>query len=241
MRNSENLDAFAKSLCAVQGELRPALKDSSNPFFKSKYADLESAVETARPILAKHGFAITQGCVERENGSWILVTKLMHSSGQWMETDCPILVKDQSAQGFGSGMSYARRYSFMAILGMTATDDDDDAEAAVGRHHQNLTPTKQPILKPNPPTPSPTPQPAPIPAQNGPIQANKTASSNLSEAQLKRLWAITKQYGWTTKQVKELVSYKFQKDSSSDLTKDEYDYLTQLLQSQKPENHEVIR
>ena len=127
---SDNIAELAAALSKAQGEITGALKDSSNPFFKSKYADLASCWDACRKQLAANGLSVIQTTEPTEAGL-MLVTTLAHSSGQWVRGSMPVLTKDASPQGQGSGITYARRYALAAIVGLAQIDDD--AEAAQNR------------------------------------------------------------------------------------------------------------
>lgn len=127
--SSETKDLFA-ALVKAQSKIRGALKDSDNPFFKSKYADLESCWEAIRDPLTANGLCIIQ-TMAHENGEDYLDTTLAHTSGQWIKGRIRLLLPKKDPQGMGSSITYARRYGLAAIVGLTQVDDD--AEAAVGR------------------------------------------------------------------------------------------------------------
>jgi hypothetical protein len=127
---SETIGALAAALSKAQADITGALKDSSNPFFKSKYADLASCWDACRKQLAANGLSVIQTTQMTEQGL-MLVTTLAHASGEWIAGQMPVLTKDASPQAQGSGLTYARRYALAAIVGLAQIDDD--AEAAQGR------------------------------------------------------------------------------------------------------------
>ena len=127
---SDSIGALAAALSKAQADITGALKDSSNPFFKSKYADLASCWDACRKQLAANGLSVIQTTQMTEQGL-MLVTTLAHASGEWIAGQMPVLTKDNSPQGQGSGITYARRYALAAIVGLAQIDDD--AEAAQGR------------------------------------------------------------------------------------------------------------
>ena len=127
---SNVIGALAAALSKVQGAMVGAVKDSSNPFFKSKYADLSSVWDACRVQLAANNLCVIQTTAEADDGA-VLITTLAHSSGEWIRSVLPIKVKDNSPQAQGSGLTYARRYALAAIVGVSQIDDD--AEAAQGR------------------------------------------------------------------------------------------------------------
>jgi ERF superfamily len=130
VNKSESIDELAAALAKAQGSINDAVKSASNPYFKSKYADLAAVRAAVREPLTSNGLAISQIAASNDQAA-IVETVLMHSSGQWVSGVLAIPVTKRDAQGYGSAISYARRYGLMAILGM-ASDDDDDANSAVG-------------------------------------------------------------------------------------------------------------
>jgi hypothetical protein len=130
VNQSQTIGALAAALAKAQADITGAVKDSANPFFKSKYADLESVWNACRKPLTSNGLSVIQTTQPTRHGT-MLVTTLAHSSGEWIRGYMPILTKDATAQSQGSGISYARRYALAALVGVYQTDDD--AEAAQGR------------------------------------------------------------------------------------------------------------
>ena len=126
MRTSDSITNLAKALSEVQAELHPAIKDSDNPFFKSKYADLESVWDSCRALLSKNGLSVTQfpGMYCGIDKSMSLTTILMHSSGEYIEHEMSLPVNKTDPQGAGSALTYMRRYSLAAVVGIVQADDD---------------------------------------------------------------------------------------------------------------------
>lgn len=131
MDRSESIAALAAALAKAQGEMGAAKKESVNPHFRSKYADLAAVWEAARGPLSRNGLAIVQACEPSDSGVR-LTTMLMHSSGEWISGAISVPVAKADAQGIGSALTYARRYALASTLGIAA-DEDDDGNAAVGR------------------------------------------------------------------------------------------------------------
>lgn len=139
MRTSEHINEIAGALAKAQGEIANATKDSSNPHFKTKYADLASVREAVQAPLSKHGIAVVQGV--RTTGEGVEVeTLLAHGSGQWLAETLTIPLGQRSAQAVGSAISYGRRYSLMAIVGIAADDDDGNAATAAPPPQQRREP-----------------------------------------------------------------------------------------------------
>lgn len=127
MKSSDSIKALAPALKEAQHQLKTIKKDKTNPFFKSKYADLTSVVEGSKDILYKNGFAISQ-LISQANGESTLETVLLHESGEWIASEMRLYLTKSDSQAQGSAISYARRYAHMAIIGMVAEDEDDDGE-----------------------------------------------------------------------------------------------------------------
>lgn len=126
---SPEIGEIAAALAAAQAEMQTAKKDSANPFFKSKYADLAAVREACQGALSKYGLAVSQLLRVAEDGKTYLDTLLAHKSGQWLKSTYPIRPVKDDPQGLGSAITYARRYALSAITGV-ATEDDDDGNAA---------------------------------------------------------------------------------------------------------------
>lgn len=136
MTHSESIKEIATALAKAQGALKHAVFDSKNPHFKNEYASLSSYIDAARLPLTDNSLAITQTLKISPAGP-ILITTLMHASGEWLAGEMPLFVSKNDMQGLGSAITYARRYGFAAILGMT--QDDDDANGSVGNQPSFLT------------------------------------------------------------------------------------------------------
>tara|TARA_B110000503_G_scaffold112420_1_gene168481 strand:- start:6 stop:587 length:582 start_codon:yes stop_codon:yes gene_type:complete len=131
MNKSESVAGLAAALAKAQGQMKGAIKDSANPFFKSKYADLASVVEAIRAAFSANGLSYIQTVEPSEKDEVRVETTLLHSSGEWIS--CGVLslpVSKVDAQGYGSALTYARRYSLSAAVGVAPEDDDGNAASA---------------------------------------------------------------------------------------------------------------
>ena len=131
MNKSESIAGLAAALAKAQGQMKGAVKDSANPFFKSKYADLASVVEAIRAAFSANGLSYIQTVEPSEKDEVRVETTLLHSSGEWIS--CGVLslpVSKVDAQGYGSALTYARRYSLSAAVGVAPEDDDGNAASA---------------------------------------------------------------------------------------------------------------
>ena len=136
MNHSEQLNELATALAKAQGSIKSAVKGKENPFFKSQYADLPAVMEACRKALSDNGLALSQ-VTEFDGADCWLETMLIHSSGQWLRGRYPVRPVKNDPQGLGSAQTYARRYALMAMVGVVAENEDDDANAASGHPKTN--------------------------------------------------------------------------------------------------------
>ena len=120
---SDNLDKLASALCKAQSEMKGAEKKSTNPFFKSGYADLHTVIEASVPHLNKYGISVIQGN-DGSTGEFYVTTMLLHESGQWLKSMLRMPIEKATAQSIGSTITYGRRYGLSAIAGISQYDDD---------------------------------------------------------------------------------------------------------------------
>lgn len=131
--SSENMTKLAKAMLNVQQALMPVAKDAENSFVKSKYATLNAVMNACRELLLANGVWVSQYPVPVESGCLGLVTKLMHAeSGEWQGSCMVMPLPKADPQGYGSALTYARRYALVTLVGLV-TEADDDAEGAMGR------------------------------------------------------------------------------------------------------------
>lgn len=120
---------IAEALSKLQGEVKALVKNGRNSEFNSTYAQLNDVQDCALPLLSKHGLALSQWPIS-SNGTFYLRSLLVHTSGVGMQEDIELLLAKRDAQGLGSSITYTRRQTTMAILGLSAEDDDDGNKAA---------------------------------------------------------------------------------------------------------------
>lgn len=136
------MKALATALAKAQAEIKAALKDSKNPHFKSSYADLTSVWDACRGALTKNGLSVIQKTDFSEGEVW-LETILLHADGDQITGRYPLRPQQQTPQGYGSALTYARRYSLAAMVGVVA-DEDDDGNAASAPRHDTIRPVEPP-------------------------------------------------------------------------------------------------
>lgn len=134
MNSSQSIAKISAALVKSQSEMSNAKKGATNPFFKSKYADLNSIREAALPVLNSHGITVIQPTTIIDGVDYV-ETILLHESGEFISSLTKVVVgKANDAQSHGSGLSYARRYALQSIVCLGA--EDDDANAAVAQAKQ---------------------------------------------------------------------------------------------------------
>lgn len=159
MKTSESVSKIFAAIAKAQAAMKPVAKDANNPFFSSKYAKLDSIVDELRPIMADNGLGFIQS-FRMEDGRIVCVTRLIHESGEWCETECPLKLEKDTPQGAGSAQTYARRYGFQAAIGAVFEEDDDGNAAEQSKNSATVLP-KQPEQKPAAKAAVPATQPRP--------------------------------------------------------------------------------
>ena len=181
-KSSPTIGKLAAALAKAQAAIKPAAKDSKNPFFNSSYADLASVWDAIREPLSANGLSVMQTPLPTDGKKIKLRTILAHESGEYVASTlvmCPgrwesgrdangnkanVLIDDPTPQGVGSCLTYARRYALAAIVGVCS--DDDDGNAANGRSGKPAEPPSE--IKPPSRAPKVTPPPAPAAAAADP-------------------------------------------------------------------------
>jgi hypothetical protein len=155
MKTSESVTSIAKALCEAQKKINHASKDATNPHFRNDYATLESVIDATKQALVDQGISVIQGISKTD-----VTTRLLHTSGEWIESSVELILDKQNMQGLGSAVTYARRYSLASMLNISQADDDGN-EAS------------KPAQKP----PAPKPQQKPVPQKT----PQATTSNDLGE------------------------------------------------------------
>ena len=148
----QGIGKLAEALAAAQGAIKGAAKDKTNPHFKSQYADLTAVWDACREALAKNKIAVIQA-PRYDDGRLILHTTLAHSSGEQISGTFPVTPVQNTPQGLGSALTYARRYSLASMVGVAPEGEDDDGNAASSGATKDTSPPAQ-VKKPLVPEPS---------------------------------------------------------------------------------------
>lgn len=150
MKTSESVKEIYGALAVAIGDIQNPPKNAVNPHFKNRYAELSVILETVKPILKKNGLAVIQG-VETDGNRVMIQTRIIHVSGEWIESELTLQAAGTDPQKIGSAITYGRRYAISAILNIAA-DDDDDGEGNRKKENQKpvaaTTPPKNNQPKP---------------------------------------------------------------------------------------------
>ena len=175
MKHSESIALLAGALAKAQLQIEPASKNATNPHFRSHYADLASIWDACRGPLNTNGLSIVQFPCDGEVGRIGLCTMIVHSSGEWMSETITVKALKEDPQFLGGVLTYLRRYSLAAVVGVTATEDDDGNAASTPANARVSAPAPRPYIPPpvsmpavNAPAPSkpvsqPVAKPIPLP------------------------------------------------------------------------------
>jgi hypothetical protein len=148
IEKSLELGELATALAKAQATMEGAKKDAANPFFKSRYADLASVWEACREPLSSNNLSVVQTASGDLEGNVHVTTMLLHASGQWIQDTLTMKPKENTPQGIGSTITYARRYALSAMVGVAP--EDDDGEAAQGRAASKTEAIRAKFVNPTP-------------------------------------------------------------------------------------------
>jgi hypothetical protein len=224
MNQSESIAKLADALAKAQGVMEGASKDSSNPFFKSKYADLSAVWDACKKPLSDNGLSVVQTSefIPDHPDMVCIETMLCHSSGEWIRGRLAVKPVKADPQSVGSCITYLRRYSLQSMVGIAP--EDDDGNAASGKEEESPKETR----KKKAPAPDPTEKWGDIPKFDPPPNATILASKE----QITLIQIKMKEKGITERQdiLDALTAFRrtLKKDpnapalqSSKDLTKEE--------------------
>jgi hypothetical protein len=230
---SESVKEIATALSSFQGKMTAVKKDSTNPFYKSKYASLDTIWETIRKPLLENGLSVAQ-TMDVEDGNSVLETTLYHTSGEWISGTQLVNPVKNDPQGLGSAITYARRYSLSAILGLVS-DDDDDANTAtkpetkpsetILYHTSEDVNSVEVTPRPKPKTTAPTP----------------TKAEGITVPQTKKIHATAKEKNLSPEAARSYMQKTFKKNSTKELTKDEASTMIEFLDEIKPDDMPLVR
>lgn len=146
---------LASALVAAQADMPAVQPDSTNPHFRSRFVSLGHLIAKTRPVLNKHGLTMSQWpSAHPDTGAPLLITVLMHESGERIEHAAPLLLSKQDPQGLGSALTYLKRYAWAAALGISDQEDDDGNAGSAAETNGKPAEEKSSEVKaePKPPT-----------------------------------------------------------------------------------------
>jgi hypothetical protein len=222
MKTSQETKDIFSAISMAQSQFTSALKDSLNPFFKSHYADISSIIQSIKPALGKNGLAIMQP-LSSVGDKHFISTLITHSSGQFIEFDpVELFIKDKSdPQKFKSSVTYFRRTCLVSVLGIEEEDDDGNSSAnnEVPQPKKTQSADAGNVLRVDPKEPKERPSPLSV-------------GGVLSEAQIKRLWAMSYKLNLSKQDVFSALKKRFNKGTPEELGWKEYQEYTESLQGE---------
>ena len=206
IQTSETIGEVSKSLVTFQATVEACKKKADNPFFKSKYADLPSIIAVIKPELKKCKLALIQSVEPTDAVGLLCRTRIIHESGEWIESTSYLTAEKNTPQGYGSATTYLRRYGLQAALGLSAEDDDgEQAEKPSRERPANRTPVK------------------------------KVEKDTVSDAQLKMIYAKATAKGMPNEAAKELIYAVAGVESSKDILKADFDAVVEAIENWEAE------
>jgi hypothetical protein len=146
MQTSDQINELASAMAKAQSVIKNPQKDKKNPHFKATYADIASGLDVIRPALSSNGIALFQATDIVQDGV-ILRTRIVHSSGQWLESTYPV-GKFGPHQQMAAALTYAKRQALFALVGVHGEDEDDDGQTAGNADLRQSAPAIAPPTKP---------------------------------------------------------------------------------------------
>lgn len=204
---SQDITELTKALVKAQGQIMIARESAKNPYFKSEYSTLKDIWDACREPLTANGLAVVQ-TLDGGEGEVVVITTMMHESGQWIRGRIPFKPAKIDSQALGSLVTYLKRYSLSAITGVVSSFEDDDGEGSMDRDKKET-------------------QESPSKNGNG-SEAKKPYV--ISEAQRKRFYAISQEHKWADGDVKTLL-HQYGYESSKDIEKEAYKELCDKLEA----------
>jgi ERF superfamily protein len=144
-KTSEGIKNITAAILKAEDNFSAILKSADNPYFKSKYADLNAILAAVKPALKKEGVKVYQPPVTDGTANFV-TTRLVHAdSGEWLESTMKLEMSKVTMQEAGSGVSYGRRYTLQGLLGLETADDDGNAASGKKVEPQASKPDRTPI------------------------------------------------------------------------------------------------
>lgn len=248
MKTSEQIGEIAAALAKAQGQIQAAKADSENPHYKSKYADLASVWDACRVPLSTNALSIAQ-VVERDDVKLNIVTRLMHSSGQWIESTLPLILQRQDMQSLGASITYGRRFGLAAMCGIAQEDDDGNSISNLPQRFQKdskfaATPAHSKALQGGQAVTSvsqargqgeadsPTVLPGPIGTRSA--SPDLPQNTDPTDEEIERFQAHCKKHGWKNSQVVDLIRARYKKATPRTCSIKQLDEIAEIIRVRTP-------
>lgn len=236
MKMSESITNLATALAKAQSLIKPAIYDSNNPHFRSRYASLTSVMEACRDALSANQIAVIQDA-EVNDKTVTVTTMLLHASGEFISSSLSMPFAQATPQAIGSSLTYAKRYSLSSLVGITS-DEDDDGEAgsnspkSQGFKDVQVTPAKE---QTKPTTTSNTTEVNLVPVQTSEVsrlKEPKAKKTQMRAAKIREIFQLSTEIGMSITSLKEFISKVTGKSiaESSDLAAEDLPVITEELQ-----------
>jgi hypothetical protein len=239
---SEKLDALAKALAAAQGKFKPIRKTGKNPHFNSHFATYNDLKEGTDEALIENGLSVSHYPIS-DSGEVGVVTVLLHSSGQFILSRLMMKPSRPGPQEAGSIITYFKRYGRACVLGIEGELDDDgnsesipngNSESIPNGNSESIPKEKSQEVRYDYTPAKPTNPVNPAPKQE--IRANPAkAGEPISEAQGKRLFALSKSAGWDINEVRDYISLAFGYTSTKEISRGDYETICTTIQNESPQ------
>lgn len=146
----DTIEDLMKAFAKAQADMEGAVKGSTNPHFKSKYADLAEVISVVKEAFMKHGLCFIQPTDITEKGDWVVRTRV-YLGALYFEGITPIIVRGSTAQDYGAALTYARRQGLQSLVGVPAEDDDGNRASLPktqpqARERGQITPEPKPVF-----------------------------------------------------------------------------------------------
>lgn len=228
MTKSDTIAKLAEALSKAQGEIKNASMDSVNPFFVNsgkggKYADLAAVWDACREPLSKNGLSVVQ-VPEFRDGKVVVVTLMMHASGEWISGELELTPVKLDPQGIGSATTYGKRYALGGFAGVAPAGEDDDGNAALrpnGDAKASKTTNKS---RESTTIGAPPDMPLPLPRPNG------GDTEYISPEQLTRFHTLVGRHKWDKDDAKKLLA-DFGIHSSKHILKINYEKICGIIEN----------
>lgn len=238
MKTSDSVVAIAKALLSAQRSIKFAQTDAANPYFKSKYADLPTVIDAIKPQLNANEIVYIQTPSPSESGTLALTTRLLHVSGEWIEDTAIVPLPKADPQGYGSAMTYARRYSLASITGLYQDDDDGNAASVGGKQSVQMPRAKSTVQVPAVGVPSGDKE---IEFVESPAveKVQKALSGKASDKQRAMIFAKCKSAGITEDELRSFLREKWKIESTKDLSWKNIDDVLAWIKAFSPDENET--